>query len=139
MTSHSRVGTLIATFALVLAACGGSAATQAPASPAAASPAASAAESEAASASACSATDVQSGTPAEIKDFAFPAGLSITAGQAIEWTNGDSANHTVTFDDGSCSTDVAAGSTVVVSYSVPGTHAFHCSIHPSMTGSIEVK
>lgn len=138
MTSHSRVGTLIATFALVLAACGGSSATQAPASPAPASPAASAAESDAAS-SACSATDVQSGTPAEIKDFAFPAGLSITAGQAIEWTNGDSANHTVTFDDGSCSTDVAAGSTVVVSYSVPGTHAFHCSIHPSMTGSIEVK
>ena len=58
--------------------------------------------------SACSVGE-GTGTPAEIKNFAFPTGLSVTAGQAIAWTNGDTANHTVTFDDGSCNTPVDSG------------------------------
>lgn len=140
MTSRSRIGVLIATAALVLAACSSSSATSAPASqgPASQAPAASAAGSPAA-AGACATSAEGNGAPAQIMNFAFPTGLSVTAGQAIAWTNGDTANHTVTFDDGSCSTPVDAGQTVVVTYTTPGTHAFHCSIHPSMTGTIEVK
>ncbi|HEY4189882.1 MAG TPA: cupredoxin domain-containing protein [Candidatus Limnocylindrales bacterium] len=135
MTSRSRVGVLVAIVAIVLAACSSSSATAAPASQA---PAASAAGSPAA-AGACAPSTDAAGTPAEIKNFTFPTGLSIKAGDAVAWTNGDSANHTVTFDDGSCSTPVDAGATVVVTYLTPGTHAFHCTIHSSMTGTIEVK
>ncbi|HEY6569767.1 MAG TPA: cupredoxin domain-containing protein [Candidatus Limnocylindrales bacterium] len=133
MTRRLRLGALIATAALTLAACSGGGATVAPASPA---PAASAPASVAASA--CSVGE-GTGAAAEIKDFAFPTGLSVAAGQAIAWTNGDSANHTVTFDDGSCNTAVGSGATVVVTYTVPGTYPFHCAIHTSMTGSLEVK
>ena len=106
-----------------------------PAAPAS-QPAASA-PAPAAAGGACS-EGTGSGTPAEIKDFTFPTGLSVASGSAISWTNGDSADHTVTFDDGSCNTPVNAGATVTVTYSTPGTHAFHCTIHPNMTGSIEV-
>jgi plastocyanin len=141
VTSRTRIAVLIAA-----AACSSSSATNAPASQApaastAASPAAgSPAAGSPAAGAACAPADASAtGTPAQIKDFSFPTGLSVTAGQAIAWTNGDSANHTVTFDDGSCNTPVNAGSTVVVTYTVPGTHAFHCSIHPNMTGTIEVK
>jgi len=143
VTSRNRVGALIATVALVLAACSSSSATVAPASsanaaPASQAPVASDAGSSAAGA-ACAPAAAGGGTPAKIMNFTFPTGLSVTAGQSIAWTNGDTANHTVTFDDGSCSTPVDAGATVAVTYTVPGTHTFHCSIHPSMTGTIEVK
>ena len=136
MTRRLRLGVLVATAALALAACSSSGATAAPASqPAASAPAAPA---SAAAGGTCS-EGTGSGTAAEIKDFAFPTGLSVASGSAISWTNGDSADHTVTFDDGSCNTPVKAGSTVTVTYSTPGTHAFHCTIHPQMTGSLEVK
>jgi plastocyanin len=136
MNRRLRLGVLIATAALALAACSSSGGTAAPASqPAASAPAAPA---SAAAGGTC-AVGSGSGTAAEIKDFTFPTGLSIAAGSAISWTNGDSANHTVTFDDGSCDTPVNSGATVTVTYSTPGTYAFHCTIHPNMTGSLEVK
>ena len=103
-----------------------------------AAPPASAPAASAPAAAACS-EGSGSGTAAQIKDFTFPTGLSVAAGESITWTNGDSANHTVTFDDGSCDTPVDAGKTVTVTYNTPGTYAFHCKIHPNMTGSLEVK
>jgi plastocyanin len=140
MTRRLRLGVLVATAALALAACSSSGATAAPASQPAASSAASApaAPASAAAGGGCS-EGTGSGTAAEIKDFTFPTGLSVASGSAISWTNGDSADHTVTLDDGSCNTPVKAGSTVTVTYSTPGTYAFHCTIHPQMTGSLEVK
>lgn len=136
MNRRLRLGALVATAALALAACSSSGgATAAPASQPAASSAASA---PAAAGGACSA-GTGSGTAAQIKDFTFPSGLSVAAGSAISWTNGDSTNHTVTLDDGSCDTPVNAGETVTVTYNTPGTFAFHCTIHPNMTGSLEVK
>ena len=137
MNRRLRLGALVATAALALAACSSSSggATAAPGSQPAASSAASA---PAAAGGACS-VGTGSGTPAQIKDFTFPSGLSVAAGSAISWTNGDSANHTVTLDDGSCDTPVNAGETVTVTYNTPGTFAFHCTIHPNMTGSLEVK
>ncbi len=79
-----------------------------------------------------------SGTAAEIKGFAFPTGLTVKAGGSISWTNGDTAPHTVTFDDGTCSTPVAPGTTVTVQYTTAGTHPFHCSVHPNMKSSLDV-
>ncbi len=148
MTRRLRFGALIAIATFALAACGsGSGASAAPASqapvasaPAASAPAASAPAASApasAAAGACS-TGSGTGTAAEIKNFSFPTGLTVKAGDSITWTNGDSANHTVTFDDGSCDTAVDSGSSVTVTYTVPGTYAFHCKIHTSMTGSLTV-
>ncbi len=145
MNTRFRLGVLVATAALALAACSSSGSTAAPASqPAAATnaasaPAASAPAGSAPAAAAGCATGSGSGTAAQIKDFTFPTGLSVVAGQSISWTNADSANHTVTLDDGSCDTAVDAGATVTVTYNTPGTYAFHCKIHPNMTGSLEVK
>jgi plastocyanin len=139
MTRRLRIGVLVAIAALALAACSSSGATAAPASQA---PAQSAATSAPASAPAAAATCTEGGsdgTAAEIKGFAFPANLSVAAGSAITWTNADSAPHTVTFDDGGCSTQVGAGASVTVTYTTPGTYAYHCTVHPIMTATLEVK
>ena len=115
---------------LAVAACGSSGSGGS-----AASPAASAAASERASAEAAG------GDAVTIQNFAFgPASLSVAAGTTVTWTNADSAAHTATADDGSFdSKSIAAGSTFSQTFDTAGTFAYHCSIHPNMTGTIEVK
>lgn len=150
---NARLGlaaTLTAT-TLLLAACGSGSATQAPGSqtapqasdPPASSPAPSEVTGSGAPASAAAACDVTGtgGTAAEIKGFAFPSGLSVTAGEAVTWTNADSAPHTVTFEDGSCDSGSigGGGGSVTVTYTAAGTYPVLCRIHPTMTGSIEVR
>jgi plastocyanin len=96
-----------------------------------------AAPSEAAAA--CETVDGATGTAAQIKGFAYPADLTVAAGGSITWTNADSAPHTVTFDDGTCASgSIGPGGSVTVRYDVAGTFAFHCAIHPSMTGTLVV-
>ena len=78
--------------------------------------------------------------PAEIsiKDFAFtPAEVTVVSGQEITWTNDDSTAHTVTFDDGSADHRLQPDETFTTTLS-PGTHSYHCTIHPSMTGTVTV-
>ena len=126
----------IAVLSLALAACGGSGTSAAPAS----APVASEAAPSAAS-GAC-ATSADSGTVAvSIKDFAFdPAQITAKVGDVVAFSNGDTAGHTATLDDGSCTTPtIAGGSTAALVFTAAGTYPFHCSIHPSMTGTIEVK
>jgi plastocyanin len=122
--------------ALTLAACGssGSGATAASATPSQAAP--SAAASDGASAGAGGGGDAVT-----IQNFAFgPASLSVAAGSTVTWTNSDSTGHTVTADDASFdSTTIARGSTFSQTFDTAGTFAYHCSIHPNMTGTIEVK
>ena len=122
------VGLLVC--AAALAACGGSAS-----SPAAAS---AAAPSEAAPSEAPAAGG---GDAVSIKNFAFgPASLSVAAGSTVTWTNDDSAAHTVTADDGAFdSSSIAPGSTFSQTFVAAGTFAYHCSIHPNMTATIEVQ
>ena len=120
-----------------VAACGGSAST--PAASTAASPAASpAAPSEAAPSDAPAAGG---GDAVTIANFAFgPASLSVAAGTTVTWTNNDSAPHTATADDGSFdSSSIAPGATFSQAFDTAGTFAYHCSIHPNMTATIEVK
>ena len=79
------------------------------------------------------------GTAAEIKGFAYPADLAVAAGGSVTWTNADSAPHTVTFDDDTCASgSIGPGASVTVRYDVAGTFAFHCAIHPRMTGTLVV-
>jgi plastocyanin len=140
MFRRSGLATAVAAAALALAACSGSSSTPTPASQAPASQAAaSAPASEAATTAGNCAPGGSGGTAEQIKDFAFPSGITVKAGGAITWSNGDSAPHTVTFDDGSCeSGQIAPGSSVTVTYSKAGSYPFHCSVHPNMKSTLTV-
>lgn len=144
MTQRISLGATLAAAAVLLAACSTGAATQAPATqvPATPAPQASAPATQApqtAAASTCEVVTGVTGTAAQIQDFSFPSGLKVKAGDAITWSNGDNAPHTVTFDDGSCASGkIGGGSSVTVRYTVPGVYAFHCQVHPRMSGKLEV-
>jgi plastocyanin len=147
MTRRLAIAPALAATVLLLPACGAGGGTPAPTAAPSTAPAASAspaspAASEAPASQAaggCQVGDSATATPAEIKGFAFPSGLTVAAGEAITWTNADSAPHTVTFDDGTCdSGSIAGGGSVTVTYTTPGTYSFLCRIHPNMKGSLEV-
>lgn len=119
---------------LALAACGGSGATAAPASEA--PPASEGAGSTAA----CEVVEGAGTVQAQAAGFAFtPDPVTASVGDAITWTNEDSAPHTVTLDDGSCDTgQFGRGETGTLRFNTPGTYAYHCAVHPNMKGTVEV-
>jgi plastocyanin len=69
-----------------------------------------------------------------------PADVTAKVGDVITWTNGDTVPHKVALDDGSCqmSANIAGGGTASLVFSVAGTYPFHCSVHPSMKGTITI-
>jgi len=77
-----------------------------------------------------------------IKDMAFsPASITVKKGTTVTWTNNDAIAHTVTETDGQTgpnSGDLAPGKTYTFTYNTAGTFKYHCSIHPSMTGTVTV-
>jgi plastocyanin len=76
-----------------------------------------------------------------ISGFAFaPASVSVSVGDSVTWTNGDGVGHTATADDASFDTGtIAGGGTDSVTFATAGTFAYHCSIHPAMTGTVTVQ
>jgi len=76
-----------------------------------------------------------------MKSFAFdPASVTVKVGESVTWTNNDSATHTVVADNGEFkSSDIAKGATFTFKFDKAGTYAYHCGIHPSMTGTVMVK
>ena len=112
---------------LMLAACGSSAASVAPAASTAAN--------------GCSQTANAAGAVAvSIKGFAFnPAQIAAKVGQAITFKNDDSAPHTATLVDGSCTTgNIAVAASDGLVFTAAGSYPFHCKIHPSMVGTIVI-
>jgi plastocyanin len=77
-----------------------------------------------------------------VQNFAFsPASITVKAGTTVTWTNSDSVAHTVTETDGKsgpASSDVNPGSSYSFTFKDAGTYQYHCSIHPSMTGTVVV-
>ena len=75
-----------------------------------------------------------------IANFSFsPAVISVTAGDSVTWTNNDTVAHTVTASDGSFDTgEIQPGASASITFSTAGTFAYICSIHPSMTGTVDV-
>ena len=147
---------LLTTLALAaLAACGGGA-TPTPAAsnaslpsvaastPAASAPAASTAAGSPASAAACAAAPAGAAATVNvtIKDFKFsPQPVQAKVGDVVAWKNDDTAAHTATMDAGTCDTDqIDPGATAMLVFTAPGSYAYHCTIHPAMTGfTVEVK
>ena len=80
------------------------------------------------------------GTTIVAQNIAFqPDQISVPAGTvSLTVTNKDSVQHTFTLDDDSSSTDLDPGSTQTIELDVTETVGWHCKIHPSMTGTIEV-
>jgi plastocyanin len=80
-------------------------------------------------------------TQIEIKNFAFsPNNASLSVGQELTFINNDSVTHNVVADDNSfTSGPLASGQTFKKVFSTAGVITYHCSIHPSMTGRIEIK
>jgi plastocyanin len=76
-----------------------------------------------------------------IADFSFtPQRLTVPAGTAVTWTNAGNAPHTVTATNGAFdSKRLGSGGTFSFTFNTPGTYAYQCDIHPSMTGSVTVE
>jgi plastocyanin len=81
-----------------------------------------------------------SGTTIDVSGFAFhPDSLDVSAGSVtLTVTNNDTTTHTFTLDDGSSSTQLPAGETTTIKLDLAQTVGFHCNIHPSMTGTLNV-
>lgn len=77
---------------------------------------------------------------ATIQNFAFhPNPLTIKAGTTVTWTNTDPTAHTVTADDNSFNSGpIGPGGTFSHTFTTPGTVTYHCSIHPSMHGTVTI-
>jgi plastocyanin len=73
-----------------------------------------------------------------IVDFSFmPGTIRITAGQTITWHNDGTEQHDVTGNDWH-SGPLDPNSTYYLTFGVPGTYPYRCSIHLDMTGSVIV-
>jgi plastocyanin len=74
-----------------------------------------------------------------IQSFAFhPDCFSVSAGTQIEVQNEDTTTHTFTVDGTDVNVSLDGGSKKDATAPDPGTYAFHCNIHPTMTGTLIV-
>jgi plastocyanin len=73
-----------------------------------------------------------------------PSPLQLRVGQTVNWLNEDSIEHTATlqgvFDTGRISpTSAHSENGDQVTFRTAGTFTYHCTIHPSMVGTIVVQ
>ena len=73
-------------------------------------------------------------------NFAFdPSSVDVSSGKVtLTVTNNDTTDHTFTLDDGSSNTPLPAGETQTISLNLTQTVGWHCSIHPTMKGTLNV-
>lgn len=82
----------------------------------------------------------QMGSWVSIVDFGFqPTELQVPAGTTVNWTNVGAAPHTVTSDAGAFGSEVlGTGGAFGVTFNTAGSYAYHCLLHPAMTGTVVV-
>ncbi len=69
-----------------------------------------------------------------------PRALVVQRGERVQWVNRDPFPHTVTADGKLFdSHSIAPGGIWTWRAQTPGTHPYHCTLHPAMTGSLTVK
>lgn len=74
-----------------------------------------------------------------IQDFRFqPSTITVSGPTEVTVTNNDTAPHTFTLDDGSVDLALGPGESGTVTVDISETTGYHCTPHPSMTGTIEV-
>lgn len=80
------------------------------------------------------------GADVTIHGFRFLADtITVAAGQAVRWTNGDPVEHTITFDDGPGSAMLPQGGGYARRFDQPGVYTYHCTPHPYMKGVVVVR
>lgn len=74
-----------------------------------------------------------------VGNIAFmPNPIQANVGDLIVWMNSDTRLHHIVLDDGTDLGDVAPGQSSAPMALVTPTATFHCTIHPTMVGSINV-
>jgi plastocyanin len=69
-----------------------------------------------------------------------PSQLDVLPGTSVLWSNVSPRTHTVTAYDGTFdSGHIAPGARFSVTFTRPGAYQYHCSIHPSIQGEIDVR
>jgi plastocyanin len=70
-----------------------------------------------------------------------PSTATVIAGKAVRWDFKDATNpHSVTADDNSFDSQLLdAGKSCTITFKKAGTFKYHCSIHATMLGTVEVK
>ncbi|MFJ2867705.1 cupredoxin domain-containing protein [Kitasatospora sp. NPDC087314] len=77
-----------------------------------------------------------------IANYAFsPSTLTVSTGTTVTWTNSDTDSHTVTSSgSGPLASGVLnQGASYSYTFTMPGTYAYICSIHPFMQGTVVVQ
>lgn len=67
-----------------------------------------------------------------------PNPMTASVGQAVAWTNHDSTSHHIVLDNGSADLGVVGpgGTTATFAITTASPQSFHCTLHPSMVGTI---
>jgi plastocyanin len=74
-----------------------------------------------------------------ISGFAFSEDITVPVGTTVVVRNDDGAGHTWTSDDGVFDSGfIDGGDTFEFTFTEAGTFAFHCEVHPTMTGTVTV-
>jgi plastocyanin len=69
-----------------------------------------------------------------------PSQLDVLPGQTVRWTNVSNRTHTITSDDRLFdSGELPGGSNFSFTFPSVGTYRYHCTIHPAITGEIDVR
>jgi plastocyanin len=68
-----------------------------------------------------------------------PSSLTVSVGDTVTWTNHDGVAHTSTSNTGVWNSgSLSNGQSFSFIFSTVGSFPYHCTIHPSMTGTITV-
>jgi len=81
------------------------------------------------------------GGQVQIQFAAFgPSQIDVLPGESVEWDNVSERTHTVTADDASFTSLVlSGGDSYTHQFGGVGTYTYHCTIHPSMVGEVDVR
>jgi plastocyanin len=76
-----------------------------------------------------------------ISNFTFTSPQSVAPGSTVGIINSDSAEHSVTADQGGAfNVDVDGnGTATLIAPTAPGTYAYHCTYHPMMHAQLVVR
>ena len=70
-----------------------------------------------------------------------PDAASLQVGQQVRWHNADATTHTATQDGGGFDTGLIppGGTSAPITVTAAGSFRYHCAVHPSMVGALDVR
>jgi len=90
--------------------------------------------------SGCTSQNQTTGNSVTIQNMAFnPSTLNVKVGTTVTWINNDTTTHDVVSDSGLFNSgNLTNGMSYNYTFNQTGSFPYHCSIHPSMTGTVVV-